>query len=96
MGCNLGKMLGFKSIKAQVACQNATGLHKAWQILTIFLYASADELLVPSVIHAMLCDKVPDLPSYYKWLDDVKTRLIYPWRMLFSPMYTHNFYLDLV
>ena len=33
----LGKMLGFNSIKAQSACKSANDHHKAWQMLTIFL-----------------------------------------------------------
>ena len=47
--CELAKMLGFNSIKAQVACRNATNHHKSWQMLTVLFYGTTDELLVPYV-----------------------------------------------
>ena len=46
---DLGKQLGYNSIKAQSACQSANDHHKAWQMLTIFFEATVDELLVPYV-----------------------------------------------
>ena len=43
---DLAQLMGYKSIKAQVACHNATDHHKSWQILHTFLYATANELVL--------------------------------------------------
>ena len=67
----LGKMLGFNSIKAQSACKSANDHHKTWQMITIFFEASADELLVP-YIRQCICDKTkPSLNKYHEWLESV-------------------------
>ena len=47
--CDLAKMVGYSSIKAQVACLNSTDHHKSLQILTILFYGTTYELLVYNV-----------------------------------------------
>ena len=68
----LGLMLGFRSIKAQTACQKACNHHKSWQMLSILLEGTAAELLVPYVRQANLEGKTPTVNGYYLWLKTVK------------------------
>lgn len=42
---DLAAMLGFRTVRAQTCCQNATDHHKAMQVLEIALFALADELI---------------------------------------------------
>ena len=69
---DIAKILGFNSLKAQLACQKANDHHKAMQILEIFLYGTADELLVPFVRQCIAEGNVPCVEKYYLWLSKVK------------------------
>lgn len=42
---DLAAMLGFRTVRAQTCCQNATDHHKAMQMFEIALFALADELI---------------------------------------------------
>lgn len=69
---DLAKLLGFKSLKAQAACQNASDHHKSWQILQIFLFGTADELLLSYVRHCARHACHPSVQGYYGWSMDVQ------------------------
>lgn len=68
----LGIMLGFKSLKAQFACQKSFDHHKSWQILQIFFFATCDELILPFVRKCIEAGKTPSLTDFYKYLSDAK------------------------
>ena len=69
---DLANLMGYKSIKAQVHCQNASDHHKSWQILQIFLYATADELILPYIRKCLSENLKPSLNNFYEWLKTVK------------------------
>ena len=66
---DLANMLGYKSIKAQVACRNANDHHKSWQILTILFYNTVDDLIVPYVISYLAQKLKPSVSGYHTWLE---------------------------
>lgn len=68
----LGKMLGFKSIKAQLACQKAFDHHKSWQIMEMFMFTTCDELILPYVRKCIELGTTPDLNDFYQYLSAVK------------------------
>ena len=61
----LAKLLHYNTIRAQVACKNANDHHKAWQMLEIFLYGTADELLVPFVRQCLTNNMIPSVEKFY-------------------------------
>ena len=69
---DLALLMGYKSLKAQVACKNASDHHKSWQILKIFLYGTADELIRPYIKHCLDDNEIPSLTKFYEWLSKVK------------------------
>ena len=81
--------MGYKSIKAQVACQNATDHHKSWQIFHIFLYATADELVLPYVRKCLAENQTPSLTKLYDWLKTVKySNYIFMQEAIFTYVYS--------
>jgi hypothetical protein len=68
---DLGKMLGFRSIKALTACQRAYDHHKAWQMMQIVLFGTASELLVPYVQECIAQQLTPSVHGFYTWLSSV-------------------------
>ncbi|XP_076087738.1 uncharacterized protein LOC143058159 [Mytilus galloprovincialis] len=79
---DLAKMLGFKSIKALQACQvlqecvllfsfSFSDHHKTWQILQIFMFAMAQELLHPYCRQQVLSCRTPTVEGFYLWLAKV-------------------------
>ena len=69
---DLALLMGYKSIKAQVACKSASDHHKSWQLLQIFLYGTADELITPYILYCKDNNSKPSLSNYYEWLAQVK------------------------
>ena len=86
---DLAQLMGYKSIKAQVACQNATDHHKSWQILHILLYATADELVLPYVRKCLSEKQTPSLTKFYDWLKTVKdSNYIFMQEAIFTYVYS--------
>ncbi|XP_071138418.1 uncharacterized protein [Mytilus edulis] len=68
---DLAKMLGFVSIKALQACQDH---HKSWQILQIFMFATAQELLTVFCKEQVKQKSPVSAVGYYKWLLGVQNK----------------------
>lgn len=41
---DLAKLMGYRTLRALSACQNASDHHKAWQLLEIFMFGTEGEL----------------------------------------------------
>ena len=89
---DLAKLLGFRSIKALVACEAATNHHKSWQILQIFLKGASRELLLPYVKQCIRSGTEPELNGVYEWLGKCKSKNL---KFLFTCVFTYCFALDL-
>jgi hypothetical protein len=46
---DMAKLMGFRTDRTLAYCQKASNHHKAWQMVLILLFGTADELLLPYV-----------------------------------------------
>ncbi|KAK3098397.1 hypothetical protein FSP39_019148 [Pinctada imbricata] len=69
---DLVKMLGFNSPRALSCIQRCSDHHKAWQVFTILLFGTMDELMIPYVRQCHHLRTSPSLKSFYEFLSDAK------------------------
>lgn len=67
---HLAAMLGFKSLKAQTTCKACSDHHKSWQILTIFLYGTLNEILCDYLKNAST--ENPSVAGLYEYIGKCK------------------------
>ncbi|XP_060557718.1 uncharacterized protein LOC132718104 isoform X2 [Ruditapes philippinarum] len=64
---DLAQMLGFRTPRALVCCQNCTDHHKAWMMLKIFLFGTIDELLYTYVSFIRIEKQTPTVDGLYAY-----------------------------
>lgn len=88
---DLAIMLGWKTLKALMACEKWTDHHKAWQILQIFFKATTYALLEPYVHNCRSNKTAPSVEGLYLCCNNQTKNYMF----LFKCTFTYMFALDL-
>lgn len=78
-------VMGFRSPNAQQYARSGGDHHKSWELMTIMLHGTLDELLVPYVRQCMSKKVKPSAADYLRWSKDVKDpRYMYMFEQIFT------------